>query len=227
MRIAQLLRPNQKNMNRDPVTIRVYTWIFLLGCFVLIGSFADAYAENTPTQAIQETTNALLTILTFSYPLDPQLSPQEVATDRQNRLQNILVNRFDYREMARRTLGQHWKKLTGDEKKEFTSLLSKLLMTSYITTIESRTDSKVDYLDEKIKNNFGQVRTRIINKSGTIPVEYRMRQKNGPWMIYDVIIDGVSVVKNFRKQFERIIRLKSFSSLTSQLREKTTIAPPP
>ncbi|MBQ27146.1 MAG: organic solvent tolerance ABC transporter substrate-binding protein [Nitrospiraceae bacterium] len=219
--------PDRENMHMSSTTTHIYKRIFIIGCFVLGGYFSNASAAISPTQAIQETTNALLTVLTFSYPIDPELSPHEVATDRRTRLYDILVKRFDYREMARRTLAQHWKKRSADEKEEFISLLSKLLMSSYITTVESRTDSQVNYLDETIKGDFSQVKTQIINKSGTIPVEYRMREKNGKWRVYDVVIDGVSVVRNFRKQFDRIIRSKSFATLTSQLREKIAISPPP
>ena len=203
-------------------TIHLYKWIFILGCFVLGGCDSDAFAANTPTQAIKETTNTLLAVLE-----DPQFSPVEKTAERRTRLQDILLTRFDYEAMAQRTLPKHWKEQSVEEKLEFTSLLSALLMNSYITIIESRSDEQVEYLDETIRKNFARVRTKIVIKSGTIPVEYRMRHKNGEWLVYDVIISSVSLVGNFRKQFDRIIRSGSFITLIERLREKTSASPYP
>ena len=202
-------RSNQEDMHMRSTTIHLYRWIFILGCFVLGGFHSDAFAANSPTQAIKETTDALLAVLE-----DPQFSPVEKAAERRARLQDILATRFDYAAMAQRTLARHWKKRSVEERHEFTSLFSKLLVNSYITIIESRTDEQVHYLDETIRNDFARVKTDIVAKSGTVAVEYRMRQKNGEWRVYEVVIAGVSLVGNFRKQFERIIRLESFGTLT-------------
>lgn len=203
-------------------TVHLYRWIFILGCFVLGGLNSDAFAAASPTHAIKETTDALLAILE-----DSQFSPVEKTAERRARLQDILVTRFDYASMAQRTLAKHWKDRSVKERKEFTSLLRKLLANSYITIIESRTDEQVNYIDEAIKKDFARVKTEIVAKSGTIPVEYRMRQKKGEWRVYDVVIDGVSLVGNFRKQFDRIIRSGSFVSLTERLKEKTATSSSP
>ncbi len=207
-------------MHMRSTTLHLYRWIFILGCFVLGGCDSDAFAANSPTQAIKETTDTLLAVLE-----DPQFSPVEKTAERRARLQDILVTRFDYAAMARRTLAKRWKERSVEERREFTSLLSKLLMNSYITIIESRTDEQVEYLDETIRKDFARVRTEIVAKSGAIPVEYRMRQKKGEWLVYDVVIAGVSLVGNFRKQFDRIIRSGSFVTLTERLKEKTAVSP--
>ena len=202
--------------------IRRYRWLFILGCVTLGGLASEAFAADSPTQAIKGTTDTLLAVLE-----DPQFSPVEKVAERRARLQDIVITRFDYNEMARRTLAKHWKERSAKERHEFTSLLSKLLTNSYITIIESRTDEQVNYLDETIKKDFARVRTEIVAKSGTIPVEYRMRQKQEVWRVYDVLIEGVSLVGNFRKQFDRIMRSGSFATLTKRLKEKTAVSPSP
>ncbi len=209
-------------MHMKSTTVHLYRWIFILGCFVLGGLNSDAFAAASPTHAIKETTDALLAVLE-----DPLFLPLEKRAERRARLQDILLTRFDYEAMAQRTLAKHWKDRSVKERQEFTSLLSKLLTNSYTTIIESRTDEQVNYLDEAIKNGFARVRTEIVAKSGTIPVEYRMRQKKGEWRVYDVVIDGVSLVGNFRKQFDRIIRSGSYVTLTERLKEKTAVFPSP
>ncbi len=202
--------------------IYTYRWVLLLAAFVLLDFNQLATAAPSPTQAIKQTTDALLAVLE-----DPTFSPIEKTKDRRERLQEIVVRRFDYGEMAHRTLAKHWKARSAEEKKEFTELLSMLLMNSYITIIESRTNEQVNYLDETIKKDFARVKTEIVAKSGTVPVEYRMRKKKQEWKIYDVIIENVSLVGNFRKQFDRIIRSESFATLTERLKEKTALPPSP
>ncbi len=204
------------------MTVHSHTWLLILGCFVLGGFDSDSFAATSPTAAIKETTETLLAVLK-----NPQFSPVDQTDKRRAHLQNILLTRFDYEAMAQRTLANHWKNRSATERHEFISLLSKLLMNSYITIIESRTNEQVDYLDETIKKDFARVRTAISAKSGTIPVEYRMRQKQEVWRVYDVLIDGVSLVGNFRKQFDRIIRSGSFTTLTKRLKEKTAPSPSP
>ena len=204
------------------LNVHRYGWILILGYFVFGGFDVVAVAATSPTQTIKETTDALLAVLGNS-----QLSPIEKTAARRDRLRDIIAMRFDYDEMARRTLAKHWMDRSSQERREFTALLSILLMNSYITIIESRTDEHVNYLDETIKRDFARVKTEILAKSGTIPVEYRMRRKKGEWQIYDVVIEDVSLVGNFRKQFDRIIRSESFTTLANRLKEKTAVPPSP
>ena len=196
--------------------VRSFRWMLVLGCFTLYTSPLSAYAEISPTQAIKKTTDSIFAILE-----DPNLAPPEKTAERRAHMRDIVAARFDYGTMARRTLAAHWKERSAEERREFTALLSRLLVNSYITIIESRTDEQVSYLTEEIKKDFARVKTEIVAKSGTIPVEYRMRKKAGKWKTYDVIIEGVSLVGNFRKQFDRIIRLESYAILTDRLKKKT------
>ncbi len=195
---------------------------FFLTILLLTVWTALALAATSPTKAIQSTTNSLLAVLE-----DSTLSAAGKTAERRAQLEAIVVKRFDYDEMAKRTLAKHWKARSSQEKEEFTILLQQLLLNSYITIIESRTDEQVNYLDELIKNDFAMVKTQIVAKSGKIPVEYRMRNKKETWRVYDVVIQGVSLVGNFRKQFDRIIRTESFAALTIRLKEKTTTSPSP
>ena len=215
-------RCDQKGIYMMSTIVRSFRWMLALGCFTLYIFPPDAYAEISPTQAIKKTTDAIFAILE-----DPNLAPPEKTAERRAHMRDIVAARFDYGTMARRTLAAHWKERSVEERREFTALLSRLLVNSYITIIESRTDEQVSYLSEEIKKDFAQVKTEIVAKSGTIPVDYRMRKKAGKWQTYDVIIEGVSLVNNFRRQFDRIIRLESYTILTDRLKKKTAISPSP
>ncbi|OQY51686.1 MAG: toluene tolerance protein Ttg2 [Desulfobacteraceae bacterium 4572_89] len=136
-------------------------------------------------------------------------------------LKQIVEKRFDFEKMSQLSLARHWKQRTNQEKSEFVALFSQLLEDTYINKIEFYNDEKVIYLKERIKNKKAQVDTKIITQTIEIPISYRMFTRgNDEWKIYDLIIEGVSLVGNYRSQFSQILEKNSFEFLLDKLKNK-------
>jgi phospholipid transport system substrate-binding protein len=128
---------------------------------------------------------------------------------------------FDYRDTARRALGRHWGARTPQEQAEFVQLFADLLDRAYFAKIEQYQGEKVRYTDESIEGSEALVRTRILTPRGTdMPVDYRMHFVDGRWRVYDVSIEGVSLVSNYRTQFNKIVQTESYESLVQKLRAR-------
>jgi phospholipid transport system substrate-binding protein len=134
---------------------------------------------------------------------------------------------FDYPDTARRSLGPHWNGRTPEQQQEFVKLFADILDRSYISKIDLYEGERVQYTGETIDGNEATVKTMIAAKQGSdIPVDYRMHLKTGRWLVYDVIIEGVSLVSNYRTQFNKIIQTESYDALVQRLRAKE-MAPEP
>ena len=133
----------------------------------------------------------------------------------------IVEETFDLREMTRRTLGPHWQGLTEAERAEFVTLFGDLLDRAYFTRIAAYNGEKITVLADSIDGDLATVRTRIVTQQGTeVPVDYRMLRRGDRWVVYDVSIEGVSLVANYRAQFNRIIQTSSYQALVDRLRAK-------
>ena len=128
---------------------------------------------------------------------------------------------FDYPETARRALGPHWAQRTPAEQKEFVDLFADLLDRAYLSKVDQYQGEKVRYTNETVDGDQATVKTMIVTPRGTeVPVEYRMHRANSRWLVYDVIIEGVSLVSNYRQQFNKIIQTESYPALIAKLRNK-------
>ncbi|MGQ9653478.1 MAG: MlaC/ttg2D family ABC transporter substrate-binding protein [Thermodesulfobacteriota bacterium] len=166
-----------------------------------------------PMEVIRTSTNQVLGVLK-----DPQYIDRPEA--REQRIWDIAYPRFDWEEMAQRSLAVHWRERTPGEKKEFVELFSRLLHKSYIGKITQYKDEKIEYVGEEIKGPRAEVKTKILSKGLEIPVEYRLLQRSSGWLIYDVIIEGVSLVNNYRNQFNRIVVSSGYKDLVQRMRNK-------
>ena len=167
-----------------------------------------------PTDHIRKTTDKMITILN-----DPALKNK--VDERRKMLRSTLSERFDWEEMAKRSLAGHWLSLTDEEKKEFVPLFTDLLENTYMNRIENYSGDKVTYDAERVKGDYGLVKVTIFtDKQVEIPVVYKMKKKDPEWIIYDVSIEGVSLVNNYRQQFDSIILSSSYQGLVEKLREK-------
>lgn len=129
---------------------------------------------------------------------------------------------FDYSEMAKRSLGKHWNQRTPDEKKRFAELFATLLENSYAGKIESYNNEKIVYLKELIDGDHAEVKSKVVTaKRDEFTLDYRMINRNGKWMAYDVVIEGVSLVSNYRTQFNKIINNGGYAQLVKKLETKT------
>jgi phospholipid transport system substrate-binding protein len=193
--------------------------LFLLCSGLLILPMAGWLEAGEPTDKIRDTVNAVLDVLA-----DEALKVPERAAERRTQLRQAVLQRFGFDEMAQRALGQHWRKRTPEEQREFVALFSDLLERSYIDKIESYGGGKgnIRYTKETIdKEGYASVRTEIISaRDQHYEIEYRLVQPAGNWQVYDVIIEGVSLVNNYRTQFNKIILEKSFADLIKQMKLK-------
>jgi phospholipid transport system substrate-binding protein len=141
--------------------------------------------------------------------------------DRRDQLKQILFTRFDFSEMARRALGAHWRRRTASEQQEFVQLFTELLERQYAGIIESYTDEKIVYVGERTDGTFAEVNSKIFTSKGQeLSINYKAQLIGQDWKVYDVIAEDISMVNNFRSQFNRVISSSSYDELVRRLKEK-------
>ena len=168
-------------------------------------------ADTSPTDAIRTSVEGILTLLR-----DKDL---DQAT-RRGKIREIINARFDFRAMSQRTLATNWKKASNEQKQEFVQLFSKLIENTYIGRVESYTDEKVDFPGEKVKGKKAVVETLILTANADIPVNYKVYQKSGEWRVYDVIIEGISLISNYRSSYQEIVKKDGFDGLIMKMKAK-------
>jgi phospholipid transport system substrate-binding protein len=169
-----------------------------------------------PTDAMKGTIDEVLRILH-----DKDLKQPAKADERRQVLEKVVGNRFDYQEMSRRALGAPWNTLSDKDRQEFVGLFKSLLVSSYADKIENYTGEGVQYINERTEKDYAEVRTKVLTGKTDIPLDYRLLSKSGDWRVYDVVVDGVSLVNNYRGQFTKILRSSGFPELIEQLRKKS------
>jgi phospholipid transport system substrate-binding protein len=195
-------------MNRSYLWI----WVFFFTCAICVSIPAMA---GEPTEMIRKTTDKIIGIV-----IDPALKGPEKAAERKRLVREAVSEQFNREEMSQRTLAQHWSKRTEGEKKEFVDLYAKLLEGTYLDKVEGYSGEKVLYEDETVDGKYAVVKVKILSKQGTnISVEYRLK-KGIDWLVYDVSIEGVSLVNNYRNQFNSIIVRSSYKDFINKLRAK-------
>jgi phospholipid transport system substrate-binding protein len=183
----------------------------------LVGWGGGTAVAGAPTDQLRARVDRVLAVLE-----DPALKQEARAADRRAAIRAIANELFDFRELSQRTLARHWQGRTQAERDEFVELFADLLERSYIGKIETYSGGeRVQYLGESPDGDLVTVRTRIVTKAGTeIPIDYRMHRAGDRWLVYDVVIEGVSLVANYRTQFNRIIQQSSFKDLLAKLAAK-------
>jgi phospholipid transport system substrate-binding protein len=183
---------------------------------VLAILIARPAAAGPPTDQLKSAIDRVVRILE-----DPSLKGDDRVADRRAAVRKIADEIFDFSEIARRALARHWQPLTDKQRAEFVSLFSDLLERSYMSKIELYGGEKIQYIGERVDADTASVGTRIATKSGTeVPIDYRLLKKGDRWLVYDVNIEGVSLVSNYRTQFNKIIQTGSFEDLIQKLRTK-------
>ena len=169
-----------------------------------------------PREQLKASTDRVLEILD-----DPAFKPEARLAERRKAVRRITDEIFDFEEMAQRALGQHWRTLTADQRKEFVPLFAYLLDRAYMSTIERYSGEPIRYTGERVEGDFAVVSTKIHTQQDTeIPVAYRMLRHGDRWLIYDVSAEGVSLVSNYRTQFNNIIRTSSHDELLKRMRSR-------
>ena len=191
-------------------------WALLLLPLLVFGMAAPGIAGE-PTDQMKQTTDKILSILT-----DPTLKESPRAEERERLIRKTLDERFDWEEMARRSLAKYWAQRTEEEKKEFVNLFTDLLERTYMDkVVEGYSGEKIIYEGENIESAYGTLKVKIVTKKNTnIAVEYRLKKGGEQWLIYDVSIEGVSLVNNYRAQFDSIMTKVPYANLVKMLKDK-------
>ena len=189
---------------------------------LLLAQGALAGATISPTGAVKATIDEVIRILD-----DKALQQPDRLMERRKLLEKVIGSRFDYREMAKRSLPAQWRTLTEDQRKEFVELFQSFLSASYADKIEGYSGEQIQYLKERLEGDYAEVRTQLASEKTEIPIDYRLLSRSEDWFVYDVVADGVSLVRNYRAQFDKIIRESGYDDLMEQLRKKSKEAKPP
>jgi phospholipid transport system substrate-binding protein len=189
----------------------------LIILLILLFTSSIAFSALSPKEQIKKTVDNVISILK-----DPKYKGEKNSRQRRTALRNEIGKVLDFEEMAKRSLGVYWKERTPQEKKEFVDLYKDLLIRSYSGKIESYTDEEIIYTDERIENGkYAEVKTKIITKDKKeIPIDYKLYFNGKEWKVYDLVIEGVSLVSNYRSQFNKIIRNHSYQDLVKRMKIK-------
>lgn len=193
------------------------TFVYIKVALAALLFASVAHAENSPKAAIQDTLERVLAVTrTFN--------SQQDFIDNKPKLRAIIIPRFDFTEMARRSLGADWDRLAGREQ-EFVDAFIQFAESSYTNALGTYRGEKMIYGREIVDNDKAEVHTAVVGTSGDpTPIVYMMRRVGGDWKVYDVVIDDVSLTSNFRSQFARILKKDSLDGLMARLRARAAHA---
>jgi phospholipid transport system substrate-binding protein len=186
-------------------------------CLLLVvaGIFLATNARAGVTEEVKKTVDEVVRTVS-----DKEMKKNDQK--RRQALKKSISVIFDYNEMAKRSLGKHWNQRSAAEKKQFSELFASLLENSYASKVESYNNEKIVYLKETIDNEYAEVRSKVVTaKRDEFTLDYRLIYQNGKWMVYDVVIEGVSLVSNYRTQFSKIISSDGYPALVKKLQTKT------
>lgn len=175
-------------------------------------------AQSEPTTIVKQVTEQVFGILE-----NPQLQGPEKRQERQQRMKQISAEIFDWEEMARRALARHWRGLTPQQQQEFVGLFRDLVERSYMNRLDSAVGEKQNilYTGEQADGSRVLVKTRVVTKRNQeVPIDYSMHKGDGRWQVYDVIIEGISLISNYRSQFNRILTSSSYDDLVQKIKSR-------
>jgi phospholipid transport system substrate-binding protein len=190
---------------------------FMVAVAIALVAVASPCAwAGAPTDQVREYTDAVVKVLE-----DPALKAEDKKPERRAAVRKIAAEVFDVQETAQRALGPHWQQRTPQERQEFVQLFAELLEQTYISKIDLFGGEKLRFTDEKVDGDNATVRAKVLTKQqAEVPVEARMLRKGDRWLVYDILIENISLVGNYRAQFDRIIRTSSYEDLVKRLRNR-------
>jgi len=185
----------------------------LAAFFVFINDHPPCHAANEPIDQLHDSVNRIIDILRRDIPGEQWVTKKE-------EIAKIVKSRFAADELAQRVLALNWKSRTDQEKEQFIALFSQVLETTYINRLKSYSDEEVTFNKQIVNNDKGIVYSEIVKNNQEIPIVYRVKEVKGQWLIYDIIIEGVSLVQNYRQQFDQIINHEGYDGLVRRMEEK-------
>jgi phospholipid transport system substrate-binding protein len=196
--------------------IRVRAGAALGGAAMLTFLLFSTVGAGPPTDQLRVHVDQVIKILQR-----PELQGEGKRMERRKAVREVANQIFDFQETGKRSLGRHWQNRTPAERTEFTQLFADLLEHAYISKIDQYSGENVKYVGESIDGDQASIRTKILTKQGSeVPVDYRLLREGDRWRVYDVVIEGVSLISNYRNQFNKIIQTSSFNDLIAKLRAK-------
>jgi phospholipid transport system substrate-binding protein len=179
-------------------------------------SFGIVWADEvTPTTELKPVLSDLTAVLA-----DESMKGTDHLEERRDKIMLLIKRGFDFREMSKRVLGKTWRQIDDQEKDNFTTLMTKLLENVYIGKLESYSGQQIEFVAEKVKGKRAQVTTLVENGNAKSPVHYIMRKTDSGWLVYDINIEGVSLVRNYQEQFKSILRKEDYKGLVKVLEDK-------
>ncbi len=190
----------------------------ILVMFLFLAVAVPRVAVASVTDEVKKTVDEVVAIVS-----NKEMKKPQNELKRRQALKKAIGAIFDYGEMAKRSLARHWNERSPAERKEFVQLFETLLENSYAGKIESYNNEKIVYGKEIVEGEYAEVRSKVVTaKRDEYSLDYRLLNKGGKWMVYDVVIEGVSLVANYRSQFNKIIQNQGYAELVKQLRAKST-----
>lgn len=180
---------------------------------VVFSSIPSVFAETSPKAEIEKTIDTIISIVEAS-PGDDKKGARRV------KLREVINPKFDFDEMARRSLGSNWNTITPAEQADFTKVFSELLARTYLSKIETVKPGMVKVESESVESSKAVVKTVVLSKGDTFPIDYKLMLENGQWRVYDVVIENIGLIANYRNEFSGIIRKDKFTGLMERLRKK-------
>ena len=186
-----------------------FTVPMLFGLLMMLTSLACAM--DNATESVRTSVDTIIGIL------------KDASLDKpakRDKIRGVIAERFDFRAMSQRTLATNWKKASQEEQEKFVTLFSELIQNTYIGRVEAYTNETVEYPGEKVTKGRAVVDTLIVTSNAEIPVTYKLYLKKGRWLVYDVNIEGVSLISNYRSSYHEIVKNEGFSGLLARMEEK-------
>lgn len=175
-----------------------------------------AFGQGDPTTTVKDMVDEVISILKKE-----ELKGEAHTQERRTLLEKAVERGLDFEEMGKRTLALHWRKRTLPEQKEFVNVFHAFLAKTYAKRLEAYSDEAVQYTKVRLKGSYAEVQTKVASAKTELHLDYRLVRKADQWWVYDIVINGVSLVRNYRDQFDRIIRSSSYEELVAKLRDRT------
>jgi len=178
-------------------------------------SLAGGRPGSDPIDQLKQTVDQLTTIMG-----DNSLASKDRRMDRRQKIIQVVDHRFNFKLMSKLALGKHWEEIGPNYKELFSSLFADLLKNTYIRRVEAYSDEQVVFSDQVIKKNVAMVRSSFLKNNASLSIDYKLRKEGSQWMVFDVIIEGASIIKQYRRQFSTILKKESIGELIARLKEK-------
>ena len=192
-------------------------FVMLLSLFFFALTVSQVAAANPdPTEQLKPVVDKIVSLLK-----DTEFRKQPVV-DQSEVIVNIVSERFDFREMSKRVMGKQWRSLNVEQQDQFVGLFTKLLQYVYINQVDDYLDKKIEFTDQRIRRDRAEVKTLLVGQDKSIPVSYIMLLKKDAWMAYDIVVEGVSLIRNYMEQVNTVLRDEKFPGLISMLEKKIT-----